>query len=91
MRRGYFELRAPLYNFIKIHRTLRVTPAIAAGVTHGLVRYRAVPRTNRTPALSSRGYPPKSARVEVDQHCYVSTIYLYILKVTHDVFVAFGL
>jgi hypothetical protein len=28
------------------------------------VRYRAVPRTNRTPATSSRAYQPKSARVE---------------------------
>ena len=28
---GYFA-----YNFIKIHRTLRVTPAMAAGVTHRL-------------------------------------------------------
>jgi hypothetical protein len=28
------------------------------------VRYRAVPRTNRTPATSSRAYQSKSARVE---------------------------
>src|SRR5216683_2841743 len=28
------------------------------------VRYRAVPRTNRTPAKSSRAYQSKSARVE---------------------------
>ena len=34
------------------------------------VRYRAVPRTNRTPAPSSRAYQPKTARVERSRHCY---------------------
>jgi len=33
------------------------------------VRHRAVPRTNRTPATSSRAYQSKSARVE-GRHCY---------------------
>jgi len=34
------------------------------------VRYRAVPRTNRTSAPSSRAYQPKTARVERRRHCY---------------------
>ena len=34
------------------------------------VRHRAVPRTNRTPATSSRAYQSKSTRVESGQYCY---------------------
>jgi hypothetical protein len=34
------------------------------------VRHRAVPRTNRTPAPSSRAYQQKSDRVERGRHCY---------------------
>jgi len=31
-----FELASDAYNFIKIHRTLRMSPAMAAGVTDRL-------------------------------------------------------
>src|SRR6266852_5535031 len=37
---------------------------------HAMSVYRAVPRTNRTPAPSSRAYQPKTARVERSRHCY---------------------
>src|ERR1700731_1660498 len=43
------------------------------------VRYRAVPRTNRTPATSSRAYQSKSARVERAGIVMQSSGLLYLL------------
>ena len=48
----------------------RDAPSSARRFTARHVRYRAVPRTNRTPAPSSRAYQPNTARVERSRHCY---------------------
>lgn len=63
----YFETRAlycTFYNFVRIHRTLRITPAMAAGVTDrlwgvadaaALIDAREGPPEKRGPYTSSPG------------------------------------
>ena len=51
------------YNFVRIHKTLRVTPAMAAGVTDGFGRFPISWRCLRQPSRSRASAAPSKKRI----------------------------